>query len=67
MALKDIDTEKLEIYIKDTNSNPDTAVKSAIEFKNMGIKIVIGPVFHKSLIYLNEVQDMIFLSLTTKH
>ena len=66
MALKDIDTEKLEIYIKDTNSNPDTAVKSAIEFKNMGIKIVIGPVFHKSLIYLNEVQDMIFLSLTNK-
>ncbi len=66
MALKDIDTEKLEIYIKDTNSNPDTAVKAAIEFKNMGIKIVIGPVFHKSLIYLNEVQDMIFLSLTNK-
>ena len=66
MALKDIDTEKLEIYIKDTNSNPDTAVKSAIDFKNMGIKIVIGPVFHKSLIYLNEVQDMIFLSLTNK-
>ena len=66
MALNDIDTENIEIYIKDTNSNPNTTIKSAVELKEMGVKIVIGPVFYKSLIYLDEVKDMIFLSLTNK-
>ena len=66
IALKDINTNKLEIHIKDTNSNPNTTIKSAIEFQNMGIKIVIGPVFFKSLTYLDEVQDVTFLSFTNK-
>ncbi len=66
MALKDIGTENIEIYIKDTSSNPNTTIKSAMEFKEMGIKIVIGPVFYKSLIYLDEVKDIMFLSLTNK-
>ena len=66
IALKDINTEKIEIYLKDTNSNPNKTMKSAIEFKEMGIKIVIGPVFYKSLMYLDEVQEITFLSLTNK-
>ena len=65
-ALKDIKTENLEIYLKDTGSDPNITNKSAIEFKEMGIKIVIGPVFYKSLIYLDEVQEITFLSLTNK-
>ena len=32
----------------------------------MGIKVVIGPVFHESLIYLDEMKDLTFLSLTNK-
>ena len=47
IALKDISTDKLEIYLKDTNSNPNKTFQSAIELKNMGIKIVIGPIFIK--------------------
>jgi hypothetical protein len=66
IALKDIDTTNLEIYLKDTNSNPSKTIKSAIEFKEMGVKIVIGPVFHKSLAYLDEVQEITFLSFTNK-
>ena len=66
IALNEINTDKLEIYIKDTGSNPNQTVKSAIEFREMGIRIVIGPVFYKSLTYLNEVQEIIFLSLTNK-
>ncbi|MBD1174497.1 ABC transporter substrate-binding protein [Pelagibacterales bacterium SAG-MED01] len=66
IALKDINTEKIEIYLKDTNSNPNKTMKSAIEFKEMGIKIVIGPVFYKSLMYLNEIKEITFLSLTNK-
>ncbi len=66
IALKDINVEKFEIYLKDTNSNPNKTLKSAIEFKEMGIKIVIGPVFFKSLTYLGEVEEITFLAHTNK-
>ena len=66
LALKDINTEKIEIYLKDTNSNPNKTVKSAIEFRDMGISIVIGPVFFNSLTYLDEIKEITFLSLTNK-
>tara|TARA_B100000035_G_scaffold314267_1_gene330077 strand:+ start:2294 stop:3448 length:1155 start_codon:yes stop_codon:yes gene_type:complete len=66
IALKDINTEKIEIYLKDTNSNPNKTAKSAIELKEMGIKIVIGPVFYNSLMYLSEIKEITFLSLTNK-
>ena len=66
MALNDIDNNKLEIYPEDTASNPEQTLKSALRLKEKGIKIVIGPVFHKSLAYLDDVQDMIFLSFTNK-
>ena len=65
-ALKDINTGNIEIYLKDTGSDPNITIKSALEFQKMGIKIVIGPVFYKSLIYLDEVQEITFLSLTNK-
>ncbi len=65
-ALKEIDNENLEIYLKDTNSNPNKTLRSANELKDLGVKIVIGPVFFKSLEYLDEVDGMKFLSLTNK-
>ena len=66
IALKDINSERLEIYPKDTNSDPNKTIKSAIELKEIGTKIIIGPVFYKSLGYLDEIQDIIFVSLTNK-
>ncbi len=66
IALKDINSKKIEIYPKDTESDPNKTLKSAKELKNIGVKIVIGPVFHKNLVYLNEVQDMFFVSHTNK-
>ena len=65
-ALKEIDNKNLEIYLKDTNSNPNKTLRSANELKDLGVKIVIGPVFFKSLEYLDEVDGMKFLSLTNK-
>jgi len=32
----------------------------------MGVKVVIGPVFHESLTYLDEMEELTFLSLTNK-
>ena len=66
MALEDINTDEVEIFPKDTNSNPKKTLKSALEFKEMGIKIVIGPIFYNSLNYLDELKDITFISLTNK-
>ena len=66
MALQDIDNDKIEIYPKDTGSSAEQTLQSAIQLKDLGIKIVIGPIFYKNLIYLNDVQDIMFLSLTNK-
>ena len=66
LAVKDIDNNLIEIYPKDTASRPNQTLKSAFELKQMGIKVIIGPVFYKSLAYLDELKDLTFLSLTNK-
>ena len=66
LALEDINNNKIEIYPKDTGSNPEQTLQSAIQLKNLGIKIIIGPIFYKSLNNLNNVKDVLFLSLTNK-
>ena len=66
MALNNLDTDKIEIYPRDTNLDPNKTLQSATQLKNEGVKIFIGPIFFKSLIYLDEIQDVIFLSLTNK-
>ena len=67
LAIKDIDSNSIEIYPKDTASRPNQTLKSAFELKEMGIKVIIGPVFYESLAYLNEMKDLTFLSLTNKN
>ncbi len=66
LAVKDIDNNLIEIYPKDTASRPNQTLKSAFELKQLGIKVIIGPVFHESLTYLDEMKDLTFLSLTNK-
>ena len=66
LAIKDIDSNLIEIIPKDTATKPNKTLRSAFELKEMGVKIVIGPVFHQSLAYLDEMKDLTFLSLTNK-
>ena len=66
LAVKDIDNDLIEIYPKDTATKANQTLKSAFELSEMGVKIVIGPVFYKSLTYLDEMKDLTFLSLTNK-
>mgnify|MGYP001387539164 FL=1 len=66
IALKDINSSRIEIFPRDTGSDPDKTIKSAVELKEIGVKIVIGPVFHKSLNYLGDLNDILFVSLTNK-
>ena len=66
MAVKDIDNDLIEIYPKDTATKANQTLRSAFELSEMGIKVVIGPVFYESLTYLDEMKDLTFLSLTNK-
>ena len=66
LAIKDIDNDLIEIFPKDTATKANQTLKSAFELSEMGIKIVIGPVFHDSLTYLDEMKDLTFLSLTNR-
>ena len=66
MALIDIKNNDIEIYPKDTMSDPDVTLRSALEFEKMGISLVIGPVFYKNLLFLDKVNSITFLSLTNK-
>ena len=66
MALIDINDDKIEIYPKDTKSDPNIALSSALELEKLGITLVIGPVFYDNLLHLHEVESITFLSLTNK-
>ena len=66
LAVKDIDNDLIEIYPKDTASKANQTLKSAFELSEIGVKIVIGPVFYESLTYLDEMKNLTFLSLTNK-
>ena len=64
MAINKINDSKIEIIPRDTKSNPETTLKISKELYEQGIKIIIGPVFNKNLIYLDELSEVTFLSLS---
>src|SRR6056300_773396 len=66
LAVKDIDSDFIEITPRDTASTANNTLRSAIELKNLGVQVVIGPVFFDSLTYLDEIKELTFLSLTNK-
>ena len=67
LAINKIDNSNIQIIPKDTKDDPTRTLAAAKELEVKGVKIVIGPVFNKNLIYLDELKEMIFLSLTNKN
>ena len=67
LAINTINNASIEIIPKDTQSNPEVTLEAAKELANSGIKIVVGPVFNESLIYLGELSELTFLALTNKN
>jgi len=67
LAVNKINNPFIKIAPKDTASNPDITLRVAKELSDSGIKIIIGPVFNESLIYLDELKEITFLSLTNKN
>jgi len=67
LAINKINNLSIEIIPKDTESNPESTLKAAKELAELGVKITIGPIFNKNLIYLDELPEITFLSLTNKN
>jgi len=67
LAVNKINNLSIEIVPKDSESSPEGALRGAKELKELGIKIIIGPIFNKNLIYLGELDEVTFLSLTNKN
>ena len=67
LAINQINNLSIEIIPKDTASSPEITLRSAKELDKLGVKIIIGPVFNENLIYLDELSDLTFLSLTNKN
>ncbi len=67
LAINKINNSSIVIIPKDTESNPSSSLSSAKELANSGVKIIIGPVFNESLIYLDELSEITFLALTNKN
>ena len=66
LALFDIGNENIKIYPRDSRANALDSYLSAKEFEELGIKVVIGPIFYESLEKLNEINNITFISLTNR-
>ena len=67
LAINKIDNKDIEILPKNTKNDPLETLSAAKELSLAGVKIVIGPIFNNNLTYLEELEEMIFLSLTNKN
>ncbi|OCW77025.1 membrane protein [Pelagibacteraceae bacterium GOM-A2] len=66
MALNKINDDRITIIPKDTRANPIDALRVSNELNSNGVKIIIGPVFNESNKYLDELNEVTFLSFTNK-
>ena len=66
LAVNKINNSSIEIIPNDTKSNPIDTLRAAKELGELGIKIIIGPVFNENQEYLDELKEITFLSFTNK-
>ncbi len=67
LAINDINDNKIIILPRDNQSNPDITLKVSKDLYDEGVKIIIGPIFKKNSLKLDNLNnDLIFLSFTNK-
>ena len=66
LATFSLEQKNIEVYPKNSGGDPNIAFEAASEFQEMGITIVIGPIFHQSLQKLDQFEKITFFSLTNK-
>ncbi len=67
LAINDIDDDKILIIPKDNKNDPGHTLEVSKELYEQGVRIIIGPIFKKNTINLNELSnDLTFLSFTNR-
>ena len=66
LAINKINDQRIVIIPKDTKDNPYSTLLAAQALKNIGVKIIIGPVFNRNVKNLYKIKDVTFLSFTNK-
>ena len=66
LALLEVGNKNIKIYPKDSKGNALDAYDSAKEFEEMGINIVLGPIFYESIVKLKTITSITFISFTNK-
>jgi len=66
LALLEVGNKNIKIYPKDSKGNALDAYDSAKEFEEMGINIVLGPIFYESIVKLEKINKITFISFTNK-
>ncbi len=66
LALFEVGNENIKIYPKDNKANALDSYDSAKEFEEMGISIVLGPIFYESIGELDKINNITFISFTNK-
>ena len=64
LAVIELNESNINIYPKDSKGNPNDTYLAAKKFEDDGINIVIGPIFYANLEKLNNINNIIFISLT---
>ena len=64
LALQDIDSKNLKIYPVNIGNTLEKKNAALTHLKNVGVKIVIGPILYQDLENLEKHEEIIFLSLT---
>ena len=66
LALFEVGNKNIKIYPRDSKANALDAYDSAREFEEMGINIVLGPIFYESIVKLKTITSITFISFTNK-
>ncbi len=67
LAVNDIDDNKIIILPRDNKNDPDRTLEVSKELYEKGVKIILGPIFKKNTINLNQLNnDLIFLCFTNR-
>ena len=56
-------SDSLEIFLKDTGSDPNKTLMSSKELQDLGVSLIIGPVFHENLLYLDQAKDLMLSNI----
>ena len=64
LALHDINDDSIKIYPKDSGSDKEKILDACKEFREEGVKVIIGPIDSQFQKELKNFDDLIFLSFS---